>query len=169
LIRLAAGLLRPTNGALAVLGFDTRNDPQQIQDRIGYMPQRFGLYEDLSVQENLDLYADLHGVTAEQRAQRYPELLNMTALLRFTDRLAGQLSGGMNQKAWPWPAAGACQRNWLLLDEPTVGVDPLSRSELWTSSGSWCMTRAHRVDEAPRISTKRKCASGIDAHRGFIQ
>lgn len=130
LIRLAAGLLCPDGGTLSVLGFDTRAEPQEIQDRIGYMPQRFGLYEDLSVQENLDLYADLHGVSAGERAQWYPELLGMTALDRFTDRLAGRLSGGMKQKL-----GLACTLvrapELLLLDEPTVGVDPLSRKELW--------------------------------------
>ena len=80
LMRLAAGLLRPTAGSLTVLGVDVAVDPQQVQDRISYMPQRFGLYEDLSVAENLDLYADLHGVSAAERAQRYPELMDMTAL-----------------------------------------------------------------------------------------
>ena len=80
LMRLAAGLLRPTAGLLRVLDFDVAREPQAVQDRISYMPQRFGLYEDLSVAENLDLYADLHGVTPEERARRYPQLLSMTAL-----------------------------------------------------------------------------------------
>jgi ABC-2 type transport system ATP-binding protein len=94
------------------------------------MPQRFGLYEDLTVRENLDLYADLHGISGHQRARRYPELLQMTALAPFTGRLAGHLSGGMKQKL-----GLACtligSPELLLLDEPTVGVDPLSRRELW--------------------------------------
>ena len=94
------------------------------------MPQRFGLYEDLSVQENLDLYADLHGVTQEARKERYRRLLHMTNLARFTDRPAGKFSGGMKQKL-----GLACTLvrapELLLLDEPTVGVDPLSRVELW--------------------------------------
>jgi ABC-2 type transport system ATP-binding protein len=129
-MRLAAGLLRADTGDLKVCGVDVANDPQQVQDRIGYMPQRFGLYEDLSVQENLNLYADLHGVTAQERRQRYPRLLEMTALGPFTNRLAGRLSGGMKQKL-----GLACTLirlpELLLLDEPTVGVDPLSRRELW--------------------------------------
>jgi ABC-2 type transport system ATP-binding protein len=101
-----------------------------VQDCIAYMPQRFGLYEDLTVRENLDLYADLHGISGNERARRYPELLQMTALAPFTGRLAGHLSGGMKQKL-----GLACtlvgSPELLLLDEPTVGVDPLSRRELW--------------------------------------
>jgi ABC-2 type transport system ATP-binding protein len=130
LIRLAAGLLKADAGTITVLGIDAAADPQAIQDRIGYMPQRFGLYEDLTVQENLDLYADLHGVTASERAATYPRLMEMTALGPFTRRLAGKLSGGMKQKL-----GLACtlvrSPELLLLDEPTVGVDPLSRRELW--------------------------------------
>src|SRR5690606_20427103 len=78
LLRLAAGLMRADSGTMTVLGYDAAVDAQAIQDRISYMPQRFGLYEDLSVQENLDLYADLHGVSAEQCAERYPRLMEMT-------------------------------------------------------------------------------------------
>ncbi|SFM62649.1 ATP-binding cassette domain-containing protein [Variovorax sp. OV329] len=130
LLRLAAGLLRSSKGSLAVLGIDVARDPQAVQDRISYMPQRFGLYEDLSVQENLDLYADLHGVPADMRRERYARLLEMTDLGRFTARPAGKLSGGMKQKL-----GLACtlvrSPQLLLLDEPTVGVDPLSRRELW--------------------------------------
>ncbi|WP_422823427.1 ATP-binding cassette domain-containing protein [Variovorax rhizosphaerae] len=130
LLRLAAGLLRPDSGTLQVLGIDVAKDPQAVQDRISYMPQRFGLYEDLSVQENLDLYSDLHGVSHAVRRERYARLLEMTDLARFTSRLAGKLSGGMKQKL-----GLACtlvrSPELLLLDEPTVGVDPLSRRELW--------------------------------------
>ena len=130
LIRLAAGLLSVDAGELRVLDIDVAAAPQQVQDRIGYMPQKFGLYEDLSVQENLDLYADLHGVTMEERGERYPRLMEMTSLGAFTKRLAGRLSGGMKQKL-----GLACtlvrSPELLLLDEPTVGVDPLSRRELW--------------------------------------
>ncbi|MEJ8822160.1 ATP-binding cassette domain-containing protein [Variovorax humicola] len=130
LLRLAAGLLRADSGSLHVLGIDVAKSPQAVQDRISYMPQRFGLYEDLSVQENLDLYSDLHGVPADLRRERYARLLEMTDLGRFTKRLAGKLSGGMKQKL-----GLACtlvrSPELLLLDEPTVGVDPLSRRELW--------------------------------------
>ncbi|MGO4379354.1 ATP-binding cassette domain-containing protein [Pseudoduganella sp. RAF53_2] len=130
LLRIVAGLMKPTEGQLTVLGVDVATHPQTVQDRISYMPQRFGLYEDLSVQENMDLYADLHGVPKNERAERFKRLLHMTDLGRFTDRPAGKLSGGMKQKL-----GLACtlvrSPELLLLDEPTVGVDPLSRRELW--------------------------------------
>ncbi len=130
LMRLMAGLLRSDHGQLHVLGLDAKTHPQEIQDRISYMPQRFGLYEDLSVQENLDLYADLHGVGQQERKERYARLMEMTGLAEFTERPAGKLSGGMKQKL-----GLACtlvrSPQLLLLDEPTVGVDPLSRVELW--------------------------------------
>jgi len=129
-LRLVSGLMRPDAGQLTVLGLDVARQPQAVQDRISYMPQRFGLYEDLSVQENLDLYADLHGVPAALRRERFGRLLEMTDLARFTARPAGKLSGGMKQKL-----GLACtlvrSPELLLLDEPTVGVDPLSRRELW--------------------------------------
>lgn len=130
LLRLIAGLTAPDAGELTVIGVTVASDPQAVQDRIGYMPQKFGLYEDLSVQENLDLYADLHGINLEQRREIYPRLFEMTQLGRFRERLAGKLSGGMKQKL-----GLACTLvrapELLLLDEPTVGVDPLSRRELW--------------------------------------
>jgi ABC-2 type transport system ATP-binding protein len=129
-LRLVAGLMLADTGVLRVLGLDVAADPQQVQSRISYMPQKFGLYEDLSVLENLNLYADLHGVTAQERQKQYPRLMEMTALGPFTHRLAGRLSGGMKQKL-----GLACTLvrapELLLLDEPTVGVDPLSRRELW--------------------------------------
>lgn len=130
LMRLAAGLLKPDQGRINVLGLDATVDSLRVQASIGYMPQRFGLYEDLSVQENLDLYADLQGVPKNDRPSRYQELMQMTGLAPFTSRLAGRLSGGMKQKL-----GLACTLihppRLLLLDEPTVGVDPVSRRELW--------------------------------------
>ena len=168
LIRLAAGLMEADAGVLQVLGVDVKADPQNVQSRIGYMPQRFGLYEDLSVQENLDLYADLHGVTAEERRERYPRLMEMTALGRFTGRLAGRLSGGMKQKL-----GLACtlvrSPELLLLDEPTVGVDPLSRRELWeiilqlvTERGLTVLVSTSYLDEAER------CGRVIVLHEGHV-
>src|SRR5690606_1855863 len=129
-LRLVSGLMRPDAGSLFVLNTDVVRHPQFIQDRISYMPQKFGLYEDLSVQENLDLYADLHGVPQDVRRERFSSLLEMTDLKRFTSRLAGKLSGGMKQKL-----GLACtlvrSPELLLLDVPTVGVDALSRREVW--------------------------------------
>ena len=130
LMRMIAGLLKPDSGALSVLGINVAADPQSVQDRISYMPQRLGLYEDLSVQENLDLYADLHGVPRSERRERFARMLEMTDMARFTARPAGKLSGGMKQKL-----GLACtlvrSPDLLLLDEPNVGVDPLSRRDLW--------------------------------------
>jgi ABC-2 type transport system ATP-binding protein len=130
LIRLMTGLMLPDAGAIDVLGFDTRRDPADIQATIGYMPQRFGLYEDLSVQENLDLYADLRGLPKAERPAAFGELLEFTDLARFTGRLAGKLSGGMKQKLG-LACALLKKPRLLLLDEPGVGVDPISRRDLW--------------------------------------
>ena len=168
LLRLAAGLLTADSGQMTVLGIDVAVDPQQIQSRIGYMPQRFGLYEDLTVQENLDLYADLHGVTFAQRRERYPQLMAMTALGDFTKRLAGRLSGGMKQKL-----GLACtlvrSPELLLLDEPTVGVDPISRLELWQiilqlvhGEGQSVLLSTSYLDEAER------CGQVVVLHEGKV-
>ena len=130
LLRLLCGLLAPTGGRVTVCGYDTAADTDAIHERVGYMPQRFGLYEDLTVRENLDLYAELRSVPREERSARYEELLAFTGLGPFTGRLAGRLSGGMKQKL-----GLACtllsRPPVLLLDEPGVGVDPLARRELW--------------------------------------
>ena len=129
-LRMVCGLVVPSSGTLDVLGIDVTANPQKVQDRISYMPQKFGLYEDLSVSENMNLYADLHSVPWEERKERFARLLEMTGLAKFTERLAGKLSGGMKQKL-----GLACtlvrSPELLILDEPTVGVDPLSRRELW--------------------------------------
>jgi ABC-2 type transport system ATP-binding protein len=187
LIRLLVGLMRPEAGDLTILGIDVTAHPQEVQDRIGYMPQKFGLYEDLSVQENLDLYADLQGVSAADRAKRYPALLEMTALGAFRDRLAGRLSGGMKQKL-----GLACSLvrspDLLVLDEPTVGVDPLSRRELWViidrlvnQEGLTVLMSTSYLDEAERcghvilLHSGRTLAQGppaeitaTAAHRTFV-
>ncbi|WP_299078818.1 ATP-binding cassette domain-containing protein [uncultured Fretibacterium sp.] len=130
LLRLLCGLLTPTGGRVTVCGYDTAADADAIHERVGYMPQRFGLYEDLTVRENMDLYAELRSVPREERSARYAELLAFTGLGPFTGRLAGRLSGGMKQKL-----GLACtllsRPPVLLLDEPGVGVDPLARRELW--------------------------------------
>ncbi len=130
LMRLVAGLLKVQSGRIEVLGIDVARDPDEARTHIGYMPQRFGLYEDLTVRENLALYANVQNVAPSERESRGSELLHMTGLGPFLGRLAGRLSGGMKQKL-----GLACTLvripELLLLDEPTVGVDPVSRRELW--------------------------------------
>lgn len=130
LIRLIAGLLLPTKGSLSVNGHDTVSEPGYIHEITGYMPQKFGLYEDLTVQQNLNLYADLTGVTGEERKDTFEKLMAFTSLKPFVDRLAGNLSGGMKQKLG-LACALVRKPTLLLLDEPSVGVDPISRRELW--------------------------------------
>ena len=158
LMRLVAGLLRLNRGRIAVLGLDVGTEPLEVQAVIGYMPQHFGLYEDLTVAENLDLYADLQGVVAAERPARYGELLHMTGLGPFTGRLAGRLSGGMKQKL-----GLACTLvrapSLLLLDEATVGVDPVSRRELWAivetlvqRHGTTVLLSTAYLDEAERCN-----------------
>ncbi|MGH8323697.1 MAG: ATP-binding cassette domain-containing protein, partial [Steroidobacteraceae bacterium] len=131
LIRLMAGLLEAEEGSLQVLGVDPAKEAEWVHASIGYMPQRFGLYEDLSVEENLRLYADLRGLPVAERASVFEELLSFTDLKRFASRLAGKLSGGMKQKLG-LACALVCKPRLLLLDEPSVGVDPISRRELWS-------------------------------------
>jgi len=130
LFRIMAGLLIPDEGNVHAFDTDVVRQPLRVQQWIGYMPQRFGLYEDLTVQENLDLYADLQGLPFGDRNERYETLMNMTGLGPFTERIAGALSGGMKQKLGLACTLVSSPR-LLLLDEPTVGVDPLSRRELW--------------------------------------
>ncbi len=130
LMRLMAALMTPSEGSVTVCGYDVMTETTAIHDTVGYMPQRFGLYEDLSVLENLTLYADLRGVVGRSRTETFEKLLSFTDLARFTDRLAGALSGGMKQKLGLACAMLRSPR-LLLLDEPSVGVDPISRRELW--------------------------------------
>lgn len=168
LMRLAACLLKADSGRIWTLAMDADDEPLNIQANIGYMPQRFGLYEDLSVQENLDLYADLQGMPITLRGQRYDELMKMTKLGRFGRRLAGQLSGGMKQKL-----GLACtlirSPELLILDEPTVGVDPVSRKELWSivsrlveQEGMSVLLSTAYLDEAER------CDDVVLLHEGRI-
>lgn len=130
LIRLIAGLLKPTEGTISIEGHDTIKEAAIIPYLTGYMPQKFGLYEDLTVQQNLNLYADLRGVIGEEKKEAFAKLLEFTNLASFTDRLAGALSGGMKQKLG-LACALIKKPTLLLLDEPSVGVDPISRRELW--------------------------------------
>lgn len=130
LLRMLAGLLTPSEGKITVAGLNPIENRDQLRTIVGYMPQKFGLYEDLTVLENLNLFADLRDIKSEDRQQIFDKLLKFTDLARFTQRLAGKLSGGMKQKL-----GLACtllgDPQILLLDEPGVGVDPISRKELW--------------------------------------
>ena len=166
LIRIAAGLIRPTSGSVQVLGLDSTRQSVEVQRRIGYMPQKFGLYQDLSVTENLDLYADLQGVSRTERKPQIERLARMTGLTEFKDRRVGALSGGMKQKL-----GLACSLikspALLLLDEPTVGVDPVSRRELWRivyglveNEGIGVLLSTAYLDEAER------CHQVVVLHEG---
>lgn len=171
LIRLIAGLLLPSQGSISVEGHDTVKDAEFVHYLTGYMPQRFGLYEDLTVMQNLILYADLRSVIGQEREERFHKLLKFTGLLRFTDRLAGALSGGMKQKLG---LACALIRtpSLLLLDEPSVGVDPISRRELWQmvkellSQGISVIWSTAYLDEAERCDTVLLLSEGKLLYRG---
>lgn len=167
LIRLMAGLLKPTEGAIKVNGLDTIKDADQIPFFIGYMPQRFGLYEDLTVMQNLVLYADLQGAVGEERNQIFEQLLHFTALSPFTDRLAGALSGGMKQKL-----GLACtlirKPSLLLLDEPSVGVDPISRRELWKMVHDLLKDGISVVWSTAYLDEAEKCSSVLLLNEGKL-
>lgn len=130
LIRLMAGLLMPTTGTITIDGYDTVKQVEEIRALSGYMPQKFGLYEELTVFQNLTLYADLKGLREEEKGEAFAKLLAFTGLEPYQKRLAGDLSGGMKQKLG-LACALLKKPTLLLLDEPSVGVDPISRRELW--------------------------------------
>jgi ABC-2 type transport system ATP-binding protein len=129
-MRLLVGIMDPDEGQARVLGFDTVQEAELLKEQIGYMPQRFGLYDDLTVAENLRFYADIYRVPLSERERRMPELLGFSNLTPFQDRLARNLSGGMRQKLGLACALIHTPR-LLFLDEPTFGVDPISRREFW--------------------------------------
>jgi len=130
LLRMVAGMIRPSEGRISIGGLDAAAHRGRVKELIGYMPQRFGLYPDLSVGENLDFFLDIFGIRGEQRIRRRQRYLGFSNLLPFVQRRAGDLSGGMKQKL-----GLACvlvhQPAVLILDEPTNGVDPVSRQEFW--------------------------------------
>ena len=129
-IRLLCGALRPDRGQLSVAGYDVRRQVEKARAQIGYLPQRFSLYEDLTVLENLRFFAEVRGLRAEDWRPRCLEILAFVGLQAFTGRRAGQLSGGMKQKLG-LAAALVHRPNVLLLDEPTTGVDPVTRQDFW--------------------------------------
>ncbi|MCC7150395.1 MAG: ABC transporter ATP-binding protein [Rubrivivax sp.] len=158
LMRILTGLLVPNAGRVTLAGFDVVKDNDAIHVASGYMPQRFGLYEDLSVMENMRLYAQLRGMDADRNADLFAELLDFTRLGPFTQRPAGKLSGGMKQKLG-LACALMARPKVLLLDEPGVGVDPVSRQDLWrmvqalTDEGMAVVWSTAYLDEAERCES----------------
>ena len=155
LIRVICGLLRVDGGRVAVMGRDPVRDHRQIADGVGYLSQRFSLYGDLSIDENIAFFADIHGV-ADYRARR-DRLLEMTRLTPFRDRRADRLSGGMKQKL-----ALACtlvhEPEVILLDEPTTGVDPVSRREFWKLLSEFIAHGLTIVMATPYLDEAERCS-----------
>ncbi len=154
-LRMLAGVLPPDAGSILVARCDMARDPESGKSRISYMPQRFGLYEDLTVDENIRFYADLFGVPRAEREARAPQLLAAAGMSEFHRRLAGKLSGGMKQKLG-LVCALIHTPQVLLLDEPTTGVDPVSRRDFWAilysllREGVAILTTTAYLDEAER-------------------
>ena len=156
-LRMLCGLVDPSEGSACVAGFDVARYPQKVKDHIGYMAQKFGLYLDLSVLENMNFYADLFGIIGSDRVTLTARLLRMTRMEPFGNRQAGQLSGGMKQKL-----ALMCtllhRPQILFLDEPTNGVDPVSRRDFWAilyqllKDGITILMTTAYLDEAERCN-----------------
>jgi ABC-type multidrug transport system ATPase subunit len=166
-LRMLAGVMRPTSGDVMVAGASVVQDPEAVKHHIAYMSQRFGLYTDLTVRENIDFYADLFRVPRDERGPRLQRLYEFSGLGPFEHRLAGKLSGGMRQKL------GLCcalihEPEILLLDEPTFGVDPISRRDLWlilhgmVARGTTVIVSTAYLDEAER------CDRVALLHRGRL-
>jgi len=168
LIRLLAGLLKATSGEIRVENLDPISDANILRPQLGYMPQKFGLYEDLTVQENLILYADLCNLLGKKREHSFKQLLAFTDLTRFTDRLAGKLSGGMKQKL-----GLACtllgSPRVLLLDEPSVGVDPISRRELWKMVGELAQSGITVIWSTSYLDEAELCGEVILMNEGRVE
>ena len=154
-IRMLCGILDPSGGRGTVVGYDIARDPERIKQRIGYMTQRFSLYEDLTVLENLRFYAAIYGVSRRRRRARIDEVIEAAGLGDRRRQLAGTLSGGWKQRV-ALASATIHEPPLLFLDEPTAGVDPVSRREFWdhihnvTASGTTVMLTTHYMDEAER-------------------
>lgn len=165
-IRMLCGILSPTSGTGTVLGFDIAREGERIKQHIGYMSQKFALYEDLTVRENLDFYAGVYQVPRGGRAERLRELIRMAGLEGRESQIAGTLSGGWKQRL----ALGCAivhQPELLFLDEPTAGVDPVSRRRFWTMifglarSGITVFVTTHYLDEAEQASRVAMIHDGV--------
>jgi ABC-2 type transport system ATP-binding protein len=167
LIRLMAGLLLPTEGEILIDGLNTVKDAEKIHQIIGYMPQKFGLYEDLTVLQNLNLYADLRQVIGEERQKKFEQLLNFSGLNQFQDRLAGNLSGGMKQKLG-LACALIKKPKLLLLDEASVGVDPVSRRELWKMVHQLIEEGVSIIWSTSYLDEAEKCSSVLLLNEGKL-
>ena len=154
-IRMLCGILDPTSGEGTVVGFDIRRDAERVKERIGYMTQRFSLYEDLTVEENIKFYAGIYGVPRSRRKRRVTEVLESSGLVDRRTQLAGTLSGGWKQRV-ALASATIHEPPLLFLDEPTAGVDPVSRREFWEQihrlahAGTTVLLTTHYMDEAER-------------------
>jgi ABC-2 type transport system ATP-binding protein len=154
-IRMLCGLLPPTSGHALVAGIDVAQDPETVRRSIGYMSQRFGLYEDLTVSENLHFYSSLYGLRGRERAARNQELIDELGLRPRVDQLVGTLSGGWKQRI-SLACAIAHRPVMLFLDEPTAGVDPAARRRFWETihelarGGTTVLVTTHYMDEASR-------------------
>jgi len=154
-IRMLCGLMEPSAGSAQVVGFDVAKEAEQIRRRIGYMSQRFGLYDDLTVEENIRFYATIYGLRGAQRSRRIGELGDELDLRPRIDQLAGTLSGGWKQRL-ALACAIAHRPAMLFLDEPTAGVDPSSRRLFWqkihglAAQGTTILVTTHYMDEAER-------------------
>ncbi|MGH7590357.1 MAG: ABC transporter ATP-binding protein, partial [Gemmatimonadales bacterium] len=165
-IRMLCGLLEPTAGDATVVGFDIRHDAEKIRRRIGYMSQKFGLYDDLTASENLRFYSALYGLRGEQQAARIRQLTEELGLGSRAGQLVGQLSGGWRQRV-ALGCAIAHQPELLLLDEPTAGVDPAARKLFWeriyrlAESGVTILVTTHYMDEAERCNRLAVISRGV--------
>jgi ABC-2 type transport system ATP-binding protein len=177
ILRMLAGVLPPTSGDATIHGRSVVRDPEAVKAKTAYMAQRFGLYEDLTVRENIDFYADLYRVPRAERSTRLDRLWQFSALGPFHDRLVGNLSGGMKQKA-SLCCALIHQPEVLLLDEPTFGVDPISRRDLWlilyemVAEGVTIVVSTSYLDEAERCDRVAMLHQGrliaLDSPAGLI-